>query len=186
MQRNWIGKSQGGEITFDLADNSGSFNVFTTRADTLFGCTYVVLAPEHPLVKKITTAERRDEVRKYCDEVAKTDEIERLSTAKDKTGVFTGAYAINPINGQKCKYGLATTYCVQLRYGSGYGVPSHDARDYKFAVQHGLNIVRVIKSSAPDVNDELPFCEYGVMVNSGEFDGMTSEQGRVAIVGKIG
>lgn len=185
MQRNWIGKSQGGEITFDLADNSGSFNVFTTRADTLFGCTYVVLAPEHPLVKKITTAERRDEVRKYCDEVAKTDEIERLSTAKDKTGVFTGAYAINPINGQKVQIWIGDYVLYSYGTGAVMGVPSHDARDYKFAVQHGLNIVRVIKSSAPDVNDELPFCEYGVMVNSGEFDGMTSEQGRVAIVEKL-
>ena len=116
MQRNWIGKSQGGEITFDLADNSGSFNVFTTRADTLFGCTYVVLARNIRLLK-ITTAERRDEVRKYCDEVAKTDEIERLSTAKDKTGVFTGAYAINPINGQKVQIWIGDY--VLYSYGTG-------------------------------------------------------------------
>ena len=99
MQRNWIGKSVVGEIEFDLADGSGSFKVFTTRADTLFGCTYVVLAPEHPLVDKITTPEFKDAVQAYKDEVAKTNEVERLSTAKEKTGVFTGAFAVNPANG---------------------------------------------------------------------------------------
>ncbi len=185
MQRNWIGKSTGGEITFDLADGSGSFNVFTTRADTLFGCTYVVLAPEHPLVGKITTEEQLAAVQNYCDEVAKTDEIERLSTAKDKTGVFTGAYAINPING--CKVEVWIGDYVLASYGTGavMGVPSHDARDYKFAVKHGLGINRVIKAASPDVDDSLPYCEYGVMVNSGEFDGMSTEQGRVAVVEKL-
>ena len=106
MQRNWIGKSVGGEITFDLADGQGSFNVFTTRADTLFGCTYVVLAPEHPLVKQITTKSQLSAVEKYCDEVAKTDEIERLSTAKDKTGQYLRARTqLTPLTDSACRCG---------------------------------------------------------------------------------
>lgn len=185
MQRNWIGKSQGGEITFSLSDGKGSFNVFTTRADTLFGCTYVVLAPEHPLVKEITTEKQRKAVEDYCDEVAKTDEIERLSTAKDKTGVFTGAYAINPVNGEKVEVWIGDYVLASYGTGAVMGVPSHDARDYKFAQTHGLAIKRVIKAASPDIDDSLPFCDYGVMVNSGEFDGLTSEEGRVAVVEKL-
>ncbi len=185
MQRNWIGKSVGGEIVFHLADGSGSFKVFTTRADTLFGCTYVVLAPEHQLVKNITTDEHLDEVNAYCNEVAKTNEIERLSTAKEKTGVFTGAYAINPINGQKVEIWIGDYVLATYGTGAVMGVPSHDERDYKFAQKHNLGINRVIKGATPDIDDSLPFCEYGVMVNSGEFDGMTSEQGRVAVVEKL-
>ncbi|MCM1533051.1 MAG: leucine--tRNA ligase [Corallococcus sp.] len=185
MQRNWIGKSVGGEIVFDLADGSGSFSVFTTRADTLFGCTYVVLAPEHELVKRITTAKQKSAVEHYCEEVAKTDEIERLSTAKDKTGVFTGAYAINPINGEKVEVWIGDYVLASYGTGAVMGVPSHDARDYKFANKHGLAIKRVIKGASADVDDSLPFCEYGVMVNSGEFDGMSTEKGRVAVVEKL-
>ncbi len=185
MQRNWIGKSQGGEITFDLCDGKGSFSVFTTRADTLFGCTYAVLAPEHPLVEKITAKEYKEQVQKYCDEVAKTDEIERLSTAKDKTGVFTGAYAVNPANGEKVQVWIGDYVLASYGTGAVMGVPSHDARDYKFAQTHGLDIKRVIKAAAADVDDSLPFCDYGVMVNSGEFDGMSSEEGRVAVVKKL-
>lgn len=185
MQRNWIGKSQGGEITFDLCDGKGSFSVFTTRADTLFGCTYAVLAPEHPLVEKITAKEYKEQVQKYCDEVAKTDEIERLSTAKDKTGVFTGAYAVNPVNGEKVQVWIGDYVLASYGTGAVMGVPSHDARDYKFAQTHGLDIKRVIKAAAADIDDSLPFCDYGVMVNSGEFDGMSSEEGRVAVVKKL-
>lgn len=185
MQRNWIGKSQGGELVFDLADGSGSFKVFTTRADTLFGCTYVVLAPEHQLVKQITTPEHKAEVNAYIEEVAKTNEIERLSTAKEKTGVFTGAYAINPINGEKVQVWIGDYVLASYGTGAVMGVPSHDARDFKFAEKHGLEIKRVIKAATPDVDDSLPFTEYGVMVNSGEFDGMTSEQGKLAVVEKL-
>ncbi|MCH5152834.1 MAG: leucine--tRNA ligase [Clostridiales bacterium] len=190
MQRNWIGKSTGGEIVFDLAyrkdsKKKGSFKVFTTRADTLFGCTYVVLAPEHELVAKITTPKHKAEVQAYIEEVAKTNEIERLSTAKEKTGVFTGAYAINPINGEKVQVWIGDYVLASYGTGAVMGVPSHDARDYKFAVKHGLKIKRVIKGATADVDDSLPFCEYGVMVNSGEFDGMASEEGKVAVVEKL-
>ena len=185
MQRNWIGKSVGGEIVFDLADGTGGFKVFTTRADTLFGCTYVVLAPEHELVAKITTDEHRQAVEDYCAEVAKTNEIERLSTAKEKTGVFTGAYAINPINGDKVEIWIGDYVLAGYGTGAVMGVPSHDARDYKFAQKHNLGINRVIKGATADVDDSLPFCDYGVMCNSGKFDGLTSEQGRVAVVEEL-
>lgn len=185
MQRNWIGKSIGGEIVFELADGSGSFKVFTTRADTLFGCTYVVLAPEHELVEKITTPSQRAAVQTYIDEVAKTNEIERLSTAKEKTGVFTGAYAVNPINGDKVQVWIGDYVLASYGTGAVMGVPSHDERDYKFAQKHGLEIKRVIKGASADVDDSLPFTDYGIMVNSGEFDGMTSEQGKTAVVQKL-
>lgn len=185
MQRNWIGKSVGGEIEFDLTNGLGSVKVFTTRADTLFGCTYVVLAPEHELVDKITTAEHLAEVEAYKAEVAKTNEVERLSTAKEKTGVFTGAYAINPCNGEKVQVWIGDYVLASYGTGAVMGVPSHDERDFKFAQKHGLEIKRVIKGATPDVDDGLPFCENGIMVNSGEFDGMTSEQGRIAVVEKL-
>ncbi len=185
MQRNWIGKSVGGEIDFQLENGSGSVRVFTTRADTLFGCTYVVLAPEHELVDKITTKEHLAEVEAYKEEVAKTNEVERLSTAKEKTGVFTGAYAINPCNGERVQVWIGDYVLASYGTGAVMGVPSHDERDYKFAQKHGLEIKRVIKGATPDVDDRLPFCESGIMVNSGEFDGLTSEQGRIAVVEKL-
>lgn len=183
MQKNWIGKSTGGEIVFDLADGSGSFSVFTTRADTLFGCTYVILAPEHPLVDKITTPEHKAEVEAYKEQVAKTNEIERLSTAKEKTGVFTGSYAINPINGEKVAVWIGDYVLATYGTGAVMAVPSHDERDYIFAQKHGLEIKRVIKGE--NGNDDLPFCEYGILVNSGEFDGMSSADARIKIVEKL-
>ena len=185
MQRNWIGKSQGGEIVFDLADGSGSFKVFTTRADTLFGCTYVVLAPEHALVKQITIPQYAKQVQDYIDEVAKTNEIERLSTAKEKTGVFTGAYAINPVNGERVQVWIGDYVLGSYGTGAVMGVPSHDARDYQFAVKHNLTIKRVIKAAQQGTDDSLPYCEYGVMCNSGEFDGLTSEHGKIAVINKL-
>lgn len=134
MQKNWIGRSEGGEIQFEV-DNADRdvFRVFTTRADTLFGVTYVVLAPEHPLVDKITTPEQKEAVEAYRLQTAKTNEIERLSTAKEKTGVFTGAFAFNPINGERVPV-LIGDY-VLYSYGTGcvMGVPAHDERDFVFA-----------------------------------------------------
>jgi len=183
MQRNWIGKSQGGEIEFQLTTGQ-AFRVFTTRADTLFGCSYVVLAPEHELVKQITTDECRQAVQDYCDEVAKTNEIERLSTAKEKTGVFTGAYAINPINGRKVQVWIGDYVLATYGTGAVMGVPSHDARDFDFATKYGLAIERVIKS-ADGSDDTLPFCNDGVMVNSDKFSGMTSEEGRLAVIDEL-
>ncbi|MBR3804204.1 MAG: leucine--tRNA ligase [Clostridia bacterium] len=181
MQKNWIGKSVGGEITFKLEDGSEEFKVFTTRADTAFGVSYVVLAPEHPLVKKITTAEQLEAVQKYVDDTAKTKEIERLSLDREKTGAFTGAYAINPVNGKKVPIWISDY--VLYSYGTGcvMGVPAHDERDFAFAGKYGLPITRVIKGGA-GVDDTLPFVGDGVLVNSVNYDGLTCEEGRKAIL----
>ncbi len=184
MQRNWIGKSVGGEITFTLEDG-GEFTVFTTRADTLFGCTYVVLAPEHPLTLQITTDEHKKAVEEYIDYAARASEIDRLSTTREKTGVFTGAYAINPINGRRIPV-YAADY-VLATYGTGavMAVPAHDERDFEFAAKYELPIERVIKGIEGE-NDELPFTSYdGILVNSPGFDGLTVEAGKKAILEKL-
>ena len=189
MQRNWIGKSVGGEVVFDLAepkDGIKSITVFTTRADTLFGVSYVVLAPEHPYVEKLVTPKQRKAVEAYVKATAKQSEIERSSTSKEKTGVFLGCYCINPINGKQVPVYIAD-YCIGT-YGTGavMGVAAHDTRDYGFAVKNDMEIVRVIKSADNgDADDTLPFTEYGVMTNSGKFDGMPSEEGKLAVLDEL-
>ena len=182
MQRNWIGKSTGGEIEF-TAESGDKFKVFTTRADTLFGVSYVVLAPEHPLVKKLTSAKQKKAVEAYIEQTSKTNEIDRLSTAREKTGVYIGHNAINPINGKSVPI-YAADY-VLYSYGTGavMGVPSHDERDYAFAKKYDLPITRVIKGV--NCSDELPFCSDGILVNSPGFDGLTSEEARKAIINKL-
>lgn len=181
MQKNWIGKSTGGEVEFKLEDGT-AFRTFTTRADTLFGVSYVVLAPEHPLVDRITTPEQRQTVEDYRLAVSKTSEIDRLSTVKEKTGVWTGAYCINPINGKKVQVWIGDYVLYSYGTGAVMGVPSHDARDFDFAKKYGLEINRVIRAKDDKTDDSLPFTEYGIMCNSGEFDGMTSEEGKKAII----
>lgn len=185
MQRNWIGRSTGGEVKFKIEGSDKDFTVFTTRADTLFGCTYVVIAPEHPLVEEITTPEQRGAVEAYRMAAAKASEIDRLSTTREKTGVFTGAYAINPINGERVPI-WAADY-VLATYGTGcvMAVPAHDERDYAFAMKYDLPIRRVVKAVGGEL-DELPFTSYdGVLVNSGEFDGMTVTEGKKAVIEKL-
>lgn len=179
MQRDWIGKSEGGEVTFPMGDDK--ITVFTTRADTLMGVSYVVLAPEHPLVDKITTPDQRQAVEEYKRAASKASDIDRLSTAKEKTGVFTGAYCTHPISGNKVQVWIAD-YCLAT-YGTGavMGVPAHDTRDFEFAKKFGLPITRVIKAKSGD--DELPFTEHGILVNSGSFDGLSTAQAKKAILG---
>ena len=181
MQKNWIGKSTGGEVEFRLEDGT-VFRTFTTRADTLFGVSYVVLAPEHPLVDRITTPGQRQTVEDYRLAVSKTSEIDRLSTVKEKTGVWTGAYCINPINGKKVQVWIGDYVLYSYGTGAVMGVPSHDARDFDFAKKYGLEINRVIRAKDDKTDDSLPFTEYGIMCNSGEFDGMTSEEGKKAVI----
>ena len=149
MQKNWIGKSQGGEIEFDLV-GGGSFKVFTTRADTLFGCSYVVLAPEHPLVDKITTKKYKDSVEQYKKDASKQSEIDRTSTVKEKTGCFTGAFAINPINGKEVPVWVADYVLATYGTGAVMAVPAHDSRDFEFAKKFGLEINRVVKGGEND------------------------------------
>ncbi|MBR2613969.1 MAG: leucine--tRNA ligase [Clostridia bacterium] len=182
MQRNWIGKSMGGEIEF-TCESGDKFNVFTTRADTLFGVSYVVLAPEHPLVKTLTSPEQKEAVENYVFETSKTNEIDRLSTNREKTGVFIGHYAINPINGKKVPIYIADYVLFSYGTGAVMGVPSHDSRDFAFATKYNLPITRVIKGV--DCDDELPFEEDGILMNSMEFDGLTSEEARKSIINKL-
>jgi leucyl-tRNA synthetase len=181
MQRNWIGRSTGGEIDFRLADRDVSFTVFTTRADTLFGVTYVVLAPEHPLVGQITTEEQREAVERYQKYAAKASEIDRLSTTREKTGVFTGTYAINPINGSKVPIWVADYVLYTYGTGAVMAVPGHDERDYEFAQKYNLPIERVIKGPE-GVDDSLPYVDDGFMVNSGSFDGLSTEDGKKKVI----
>ena len=182
MQKNWIGKSTGGEIEF-TADSGDKFKVFTTRADTLFGVSYVVLAPEHPLVKKLTSNEQKEAVEAYVLETAKANEIDRLSTTREKTGVYIGHNATNPINGKSVPIYVADYVLYSYGTGAVMGVPSHDDRDFAFANKYNLPINRVIKGEAG--NDDLPFTDDGIVMNSPGFDGMTSEQARKAIVNKL-
>lgn len=184
IQTNWIGRSEGAEIEFKVDGKDLSFRVFTTRADTLYGVTYVVLAPEHELVDLITTPEHRNSVEEYRSMVNKVSEIDRLSTTREKTGVFTGAYAVHPLTGKKVPIWIADY--VLAGYGTGcvMAVPAHDERDYEFAARYGLDIIRVIKGKE-GVDDTLPFVENGIMTGSAEFDGLPSEEGRIAVVKKL-
>ncbi len=184
MQKNWIGRSTGGEITFDVYDSSLSFTVFTTRADTLFGCSYVVLAPEHPMVQEVTTPDNIDEVTQYISDCTKATEIERQSTEREKTGVFTGSYAINPINGEKVPIWIADYVLVTYGTGAVMAVPAHDSRDFQFAAKFELPIKRVISGDGKQ-DDSLPFVEHGILTNSPGFDSLTTEQAKKAIIDKL-
>ncbi len=184
IQQNWIGRSEGAELVFEGADGSFSFKVFTTRADTLYGVTYVVLAPENELVDKITTPEYKAAVGKYRETTNKQSEIERLSTTREKTGVFTGAYAINPVNGEKVPIWVADY--VLAGYGTGcvMAVPAHDERDFEFATKYQLPIKRVIQGGE-GIDDALPFVEDGILTQSEEFSGTGSAEARKGIVLKL-
>jgi len=181
MQRNWIGKSEGVEVAFGL-DGEEEIRVFTTRPDTMFGVTFVVLAPEHPLVDKLTSPERRGEVERYVEWARRQSEIERSATEREKSGVFIGAHAINKLNGERVPIWIADY--VLMTYGTGavMAVPAHDARDFEFAKTFGLPI-RVVIAPQGWRGEELEeaYIEPGTMVNSGQFDGLPSEQGKEAI-----
>lgn len=179
-QKNWIGKSQGAEIEF-LTEKNKMVRVFTTRPDTLFGATYLVLAPEHPLVATFTNDNTREAVEAYVKESTKKSELERVSDNKDKTGVFTGTYAINPANGEKIPVWVADY--VLFGYGTGaiMAVPAHDERDFAFAEKFDLPIIEVIETPV-DVDQSEMYHGEGVLINSGQFDGMHSEQAREEIV----
>ena len=179
MQRNWIGRSEGTEIIFIEEKTGERIPVFTTRADTLFGVTYLVLAPEHPLVEKLTAPERMSEVENYIDESRRLTEIERLSTVKEKTGVFIGSHCKNPINGNRIPIWIADYVLYSYGTGAVMAVPGHDQRDWEFARKFDLPVRQVIQPSVgSDVDlSEAAFVEYGTMVNSGEFDGLNSAEG---------
>ena len=184
MHKNWIGRSFGGEVEFQVKNSDVTLKVFTTRADTIFGVTYVVLAPESPLVDKVVTDEQRAAVEEYKEKSAKATEIDRMSSTREKTGVPTGAYAINPVNGEEVPILVADYVIASYGTGAVMGVAAHDERDFVFAQKLGLPIKRVIKGK-DGVEDSLPFCEYGILTDSGEFNGMSSEDAKLAILKKL-
>lgn len=184
MQKHWIGRSYGAQVTFKVKDSDLQFDVFTTRVDTLNGVTYVVLAPENKLVDELTTPENKAAVEEYKEAAAKQSDIERQSSSKEKSGVFTGSYAINPINGKVVPIWIADY--VLATYGTGcvMAVPAHDERDFAFATKFNLPIERVITDKVGN-EPELPFCEHGILVNSGKFDGLTTNEAKKSIVAEL-
>lgn len=179
MQRNWIGRSEGAEVNFRVDGAEEQFTVFTTRPDTLFGATYAVLAPEHALVEKITTAEQKEAVEAYLDAVKTKSDLERTDLAKDKTGVFTGAYAVNPVNGEKMPIWIADYVLVSYGTGAIMAVPAHDERDYEFAKKFNLPIRAVVEGG--DVSQEA-YTGDGKHINSGFLDGLNKEEAITAMI----
>jgi len=173
MQRNWIGRSEGAEVTFNIEGHDGTFTVFTTRPDTLYGATYAVLAPEHALVEKITADGQREAVQAYIDKVKSKSDLERTDLAKEKTGVFTGAYAINPVNGEKMPIWIADYVLASYGTGAIMAVPAHDERDYEFAKQFDLPIKEVVAGG--EVGKEA-YTGDGEHVDSGFLDGLNKEE----------
>ncbi|MBM6954817.1 leucine--tRNA ligase [Limosilactobacillus coleohominis] len=180
MQRNWIGRSEGTAVFFDVADHDDKkIEVFTTRCDTLFGVSYVVLAPEHDLVDQITTPEQKAAVKKYQEETSRRSDLERTDLNKDKTGVFTGAYAINPVNGEKVPIWISDYVLASYGTGAVMAVPAHDDRDYEFAKKYDLPIKRVIEGG--DL-DKAAVTEDGKHVNSSFLDGLNNEAAKKKMV----
>lgn len=170
LQKNWIGKSEGAEVLFNIEGYDENLKVYTTRPDTLYGVTYMALAPEHEFVNKITTQEQKEEVENYCKNSDRKSELER-SELGEKTGVWTGAFAVNPLNNQKIPIYVADY--VLISYGSGaiMAVPAHDERDYQFAKKYDIEIKRVVKSKN-DKDDKLPYSKEGIAVNSKEIENL--------------
>lgn len=179
MQRNWIGRSEGAQVRFAVENSEATFEVFTTRPDTLFGATYCVLAPEHKLVADITTPEQQAAVEAYLDKVALKSDLERTDLAKEKTGVFTGAYAINPINGEKTPIWIADYVLATYGTGAIMAVPAHDERDYEFAKEFGIEIKAVLEGG--DIEKEA-FIGDGVHINSGFLDGLNKNDGIIKAI----
>ena len=179
MQRNWIGKSVGAEIDFKIEGTDESFTVFTTRADTVFGVSYCVLAPEHKLVEEIVTEGQRAAVEEYLDIVKRKSDLERTDLNKDKTGVFTGAYAINPVNGEKVELWIADYVLASYGTGAVMAVPAHDERDYEFATKFNLPITAVIEDNGEVV---VPFYGDGKHINSDFINGLNNEEAIAKVI----
>ena len=192
MQRNWIGKSEGASVFFNIEGFDQKLEIYTTRPDTLYGVTYMVLSPEHPFVLEITKPEQRAAVEAYIEKAAAKSDLERTDLAKDKTGVFTGAYAINPLNGDRVPIWISDYVLISYGTGAIMAVPAHDDRDWEFAKKFKLPIIQVVASkkqyeSGYDFSKEPEKCdiEDGYSVNSGEFTGMLTEEAKQKIIEKI-
>ena len=180
MQRNWIGRSKGAEVSFAIDGHDQKLNIFTTRPDTLFGATFMVIAPEHPLVDVITTEDQKQQVENYQQKTRNKSDIERQETNREKTGIFTGAYAINPVNGEKLPIWIADY--VLMGYGTGaiMAVPAHDERDNAFAQKFNISIRQVIEGG-----DGQDMVHEGRLINSGPYDGMSTSDAREKIVADL-
>jgi leucyl-tRNA synthetase len=187
MQRNWIGRSEGANVVFKIDGRSDELEVYTTRPDTLFGATYMVLSPEHPLVEKITTTEQKQAVTAYIEAAARKSDLERTDLAKEKTGVFSGAYAINPVNDQKIPIWIADYVLISYGTGAIMAVPAHDERDWDFAKAFNLPIILVVSAEKPetgkDYSKEPAECTAadGYSVNSGAFSGLSTAEAKKRI-----
>lgn len=182
LQANWIGRSEGAEVEFKIKGFDEKLKIFTTRPDTLYGVTYMVIAPEHPLVQKLTTEENKAAVAEYIKKSASKSDLDRTDLAKDKSGVFSGSYAINPLTNKEVPIWIADY--VLMSYGTGaiMAVPAHDDRDYDFAEKYNLPVIRVIDKKDENGNDiPLPFTDVGKMVNSEQWDGTDSLEGKKKI-----
>ena len=180
MQRNWIGRSEGAAVFFALEGMDEKLEVYTTRCDTLFGATYMVIAPEHPLVGKLTTPEQKETVEAYIKAASHKSDLDRTDLAKDKTGVFSGSYAINPVNGKRIPIWIADYVLISYGTGAIMAVPAHDTRDWEFAKKFSLPIIEVLKSEV-DVNEQA-WTEDGIHVNSGFLDGLNKADAIAAML----
>jgi leucyl-tRNA synthetase len=189
MQKNWIGRSEGAEVVFRVSGGRADgheLRVFTTRPDTLFGATYMVLAPEHELGERITTDTQRAAIALYQEQARRKSDLERTDLAKEKTGAFTGGYAINPVNGKKIPVWIADYVLATYGTGAIMAVPAHDERDFVFATKFGLPIVEVVKPlQGPSLLPGAPFVDEGIAINSGELDGMPTAEAKKKISKKL-
>ncbi|MBU4487319.1 MAG: leucine--tRNA ligase, partial [Candidatus Delongbacteria bacterium] len=188
MQTHWIGKSEGALVTFNVFNAKEKFDIFTTRPDTLYGVTYCILAPENSLVEKITTPEQKEKVNEYLESVKSLSDIDRQSTVKEKTGVWTGGYAINPVNGDKIPIWISDYVLISYGTGAVMAVPAHDTRDFEFAKKFNIPIKVVIQPKDKILKaDEMTdaFTEEGIMYDSAEFTGMNSTEGITKIIDKL-
>ncbi len=186
MQRNWIGRSEGAYVEFSLADTPDTrLKVFTTRVDTLYGVTYLVVAPEHSLTPKLTAEGHTEAVEAYVESASHKSELERTELQKQKTGVFSGSYAIHPLTAEKLPIWIADYVLATVGTGAVMGVPAHDERDWEFAKKHDLLIVAVIHPATGEVNANQVVTEPGKLINSAEFSGQTSEEAKQTIVAKL-
>ena len=179
MQRNWIGKSEGAEVVFKIDGSDESLRVFTTRPDTLWGVTFMALAPESPLIEMLTKPERKKDVEEFLNRMSQTDRHKRTALEAEKEGVFTGSYAVNPVNGEKVPIYVANYILMEYGTGAIMGVPAHDQRDFEFAKKYGIPIRVVVDNPENPLNPDEMDCPYegpGILRNSGEFDGMNSEE----------
>jgi leucyl-tRNA synthetase len=188
MQKNWIGKSVGAEVDFPIEGHDEKMKIFTTRPDTLYGVTFMVLAPEHPLVKELVTEDHKAEVEAFMDKLQYLSDIDRNSTTLEKEGCFTGSYAVNPLTGKRVPIYIANYILMDYGTGAIMAVPAHDQRDFDFAAKYGLEIIPVIDTDNPEIdinNLKEAFAAEGTMINSGEFNGKNNKEAMPEIINYI-